>query len=64
MHTLGHGIGLKVHEAPKLSEKNKRLIKKGMVLTIEPGLYIKGLGGVRMEEMVLIKDTVCEVLTR
>lgn len=64
LHSLGHGIGLKVHEAPKLSEKNKGLIKKGMVLTIEPGLYIKGLGGVRMEEMVLIKDTVCEVLTK
>ncbi|MCK4462975.1 MAG: M24 family metallopeptidase [Candidatus Omnitrophica bacterium] len=64
LHSLGHGIGLKVHEAPKLSEKNKGLIKKGMVLAIEPGLYIKGLGGVRMEDMVLIKDTGCEVLTK
>lgn len=64
LHSLGHGIGLKVHEAPKLSEKNRGIIKKGMTLTVEPGLYIKGLGGVRMEDMVLIKDAGCEILTK
>lgn len=64
LHSLGHGIGLKIHEGPKLSEKNNRVIKKRMVLTIEPGLYIKGLGGVRMEDMVLVRDTGCEVLTK
>ncbi len=64
LHSLGHGIGLKVHEAPKLSEENRGIIKKGMILTVEPGLYIKGLGGVRMEDMVLIKDAGCEILTK
>ncbi|NQT23360.1 MAG: M24 family metallopeptidase [Candidatus Omnitrophica bacterium] len=64
LHSLGHGIGLKIHEAPKLSEKNKKILRKGMVCTIEPGLYIKGVGGVRIEDMVLIGKRWGEVLTR
>lgn len=64
LHSLGHGIGLRVHEAPKLSEKNKSILKKGMVVTVEPGLYIKGLGGVRIEDMVLVKKDGCKLLTR
>ena len=63
-HTLGHGLGTNIHEAPKLSERNNRKLKENMVLTIEPGLYIKGLGGVRIEEMVLITKKGCEVLTK
>ncbi len=63
-HTLGHGLGTKIHEGPKLSEKNKRRLKANMVVTIEPGLYVKGLGGVRIEEMVLITKKGCEVLTK
>lgn len=63
LHTLGHGLGKRIHQAPKLSEKNKRILKKDMVITIEPGLYVKGKGGVRIEDMILITKNGYEVLT-
>lgn len=62
LHSLGHGLGKKIHEAPKLSEKNKGTFKTNMVLTIEPGLYAKGLGGARIEDAVLITKTGARVL--
>jgi len=64
MHSLGHGVGLKIHEAPKLSEKNRRFFEEGMVVTIEPGLYVKGLGGVRIEDMLVVTRNKAKVLTR
>lgn len=64
MHSLGHGVGKKIHEAPKLSEKNKRAFKSGMVVTIEPGLYKKGLGGARKEDMIEITNSGARVLTK
>lgn len=55
-HSLGHGIGLKVHEPPKISPKSKDILKTGMVFTIEPGIYIEGFGGVRIEDVLLLES--------
>jgi Xaa-Pro aminopeptidase len=62
-HGLGHGIGLQVHERPFLSPTDHTALRAGMVITNEPGIYIPGWGGVRLEEMVLITETAPEVLT-
>ncbi|MDD5614326.1 MAG: Xaa-Pro peptidase family protein [Candidatus Omnitrophica bacterium] len=53
-HSLGHGIGLEIHEAPALSRSSKRVFKEGMVITLEPGIYLPGLGGVRVEDVIRI----------
>ena len=63
-HTLGHGIGKKVHEAFRLGPKSPTKIKEGMVFTIEPGIYIKGFGGVRIEDTFLLKNGKLESLTK
>jgi Xaa-Pro aminopeptidase len=63
IHNTGHGIGKKVHEAPKLSKNNRAKLRKGMVITIEPGIYIKGWGGVRIEDMVLVTKRGGKILT-
>ena len=54
LHSLGHGIGRAVHESPVLGPKIDRTLKKGMVVTVEPGIYIPQLGGIRIEDDVLI----------
>jgi Xaa-Pro aminopeptidase len=63
-HGLGHGVGLEVHEKPTLSTVSKDVLQPGMVFTIEPGIYIEGWGGVRLEELVLMKADGIEVLSR
>ena len=64
-HTLGHGIGLEIHEFPRVSPKQADdvLFKAGMIVTLEPGLYDPELGGVRLENDVLITETGNEVIT-
>ncbi len=62
-HGLGHGIGLLVHDSPGVGTKSQEVLKPGMVITIEPGVYIPGWGGVRIEDDVLITRNGCKILT-
>ncbi|HIJ58307.1 MAG TPA: M24 family metallopeptidase [Deltaproteobacteria bacterium] len=63
-HGLGHGVGLAVHERPKVGPRDPVKLQKGTVFTVEPGIYIPGKGGVRLEEMVLIEDEGPRILTK
>ena len=62
-HSTGHGVGLEIHEAPRLAAGQRGFLQTGMVITIEPGVYFPGKWGVRIEDMVAVTASGCEVLT-
>ncbi|HJX62022.1 MAG TPA: aminopeptidase P family protein [Dehalococcoidia bacterium] len=63
-HGLGHGVGLQVHEAPRLARTSKDVLTEGMVFTVEPGIYVSGWGGVRIEDMAVMENGRPRVLSR
>ncbi len=62
-HSTGHGVGLEIHEAPRVAAGQMEVLQPGMVITIEPGVYFPGKWGVRIEDMVTVGEDGCEVLT-
>ena len=63
-HALGHGVGLEVHEEPRLSSRCRKKLRAGMVVTVEPGIYLPEWGGIRLENMVVVREGGCEVLNQ
>lgn len=63
-HGTGHGVGLDVHEAPRLAAGHEEILRPGMVVTVEPGVYLPGLWGIRIEDTVLVREEGCDILTQ
>lgn len=64
VHGTGHGVGLEVHEAPRLAPNSQDVLTAGMVVTVEPGLYYPGRWGIRIEDTVFVKESSCEIITK
>jgi Xaa-Pro aminopeptidase len=64
VHSTGHGVGLEIHEGPLLASTGEVVLEEGMVVTVEPGVYLPGFGGVRIEETVVVRKRGPEILTR
>ena len=63
VHSTGHGLGLEIHEPPRLGKRDRTLLVPGMAITIEPGVYLEGFGGIRIEDTVVVTQNGCEVQT-